>query len=84
MWKSLLGQIKYFVLDWLEQPRQDKNLLYLQDEPNKPTKEEPVSYVLQESQFASVSTIEAEIRGLAQQGCPPSWLEESDSAGCDL
>ncbi len=28
-----------FVLGWLEQPGQDKNLLYRHDEPNEPTKD---------------------------------------------
>jgi hypothetical protein len=37
---------------------QDKNLLYPHYEPNKPTKEGPLSYVCtQESPFASVSTV---------------------------
>jgi hypothetical protein len=48
---------KYFVLGQLEHPRQDKNLLYRRNELNKPTKEEPLSYVLLESPFASVSTV---------------------------
>jgi len=25
-----------------------------------------------------------EARGMAQHGCPPGWLEESDPAGCDF
>ncbi len=37
--------------------RQDKNLLYRHDEPNKPTEEGPLSYVLQEFPFASVSSV---------------------------
>ncbi len=32
----------------IEQPRQDKNLLYWNEEPNEPNKEEPLSYVLKE------------------------------------
>ncbi len=48
---------KYFVLGWPEQPRQEKSLLYRHDEPNEPTTEEPLSFVLFESPFASVSTV---------------------------
>jgi hypothetical protein len=48
---------KYFVLGQLEQPRQDKKLLYQQDKPNEPIQEGPVSFVLVESQFTSVSTV---------------------------
>jgi hypothetical protein len=55
---------KYFVLGRLDWTRQDKNLLYQHDEPNKPTMEGPLSYVLPESPFASVST--------SQQGPPLS------------
>jgi hypothetical protein len=33
----------------IEQPRQDKNLLYLYEEPNETNKEGPFSYVHQES-----------------------------------
>ncbi len=48
-----------FVLGGIKQPRQDKNLLHRHvDEPNEPTKEGPLSYVLHESPFASVSTSE--------------------------
>jgi hypothetical protein len=32
-------ETKYFVLGQLEQPRQDKNLLYWHDKHNEPTKE---------------------------------------------
>jgi hypothetical protein len=38
-------------------PRQDKNFLYSHEEPNEPTKDGPISFVLFESPFASVSTI---------------------------
>ncbi len=44
-----------FVLEWLEQPRQDKNPFYRHDEPNEPTKEGPLSDVLLKSPFISVS-----------------------------
>ncbi len=47
---------KCFVLGRLKQPRQDKNLLYRHDEPKEPNKEGPLSFVLVESPFASVST----------------------------
>jgi hypothetical protein len=36
--------------------RKDEHLLYRLEEPIKPTKEEPLSFVLFESPFASVST----------------------------
>jgi hypothetical protein len=39
------------------QPRQNKNLWYRHDEPNEPTKKEPLSFVLFESPFTSVSTV---------------------------
>jgi hypothetical protein len=42
------------VLGSLEQLSQDKNLLYRHEEPNEPTKEEPFSFVLFETPFASV------------------------------
>ncbi len=45
---------KYFVLSRLEQQRQNKNILHRHDRPNKPTKKEPISFVLFESQFTSV------------------------------
>jgi hypothetical protein len=64
---------KYFVLGRLEQPRQNKNLLYLHYEPNEPTKEEPLSYVLLESPFASDSAVSS--RGhpsLGLSGCDKS------------
>ncbi len=48
---------KYFVLGRIEQPRQDKNLLYQQDQPNEPTKERPLSFVLFESPFTPVPTV---------------------------
>jgi hypothetical protein len=48
---------KYFVLGRLEQPGQNKNLLYRHDEPNKPTKEGPLSFVLCKYPFTSVSTV---------------------------
>jgi hypothetical protein len=32
---------RYFVLGRLEQPRQNQNLLYWHDKPNKPTKKGP-------------------------------------------
>ncbi len=47
----------YFVLGWLKQPKKDKSLLYRHEKHNDPTKEGPLSYVLQESPCASVSTV---------------------------
>jgi hypothetical protein len=46
---------KYFALGRLEQPMQDKNLLYQHDEPIEPTKEGPLA--LLKYPFASVSTL---------------------------
>jgi hypothetical protein len=40
---------KYFELGQLEQPRQNKNLLYRHDKPNRPSKEGPFSFVLFET-----------------------------------
>jgi hypothetical protein len=54
--KCTVGK-KYFVLGRLEQSMQDKNLFYCHDEPSKPTKEGPLSYVLLESPFVSVSAV---------------------------
>ncbi len=51
------GKKKYFVLGRLERPRQNKILLYWHDKPNEPTKEEPLTFVLFESPFTSLSTV---------------------------
>ncbi len=40
-WNSVWWGKKYFVVGRLEQPMQNKNLLYRHDKPNKPTKEGP-------------------------------------------
>ncbi len=45
---------KYFVLGRLEQPRENRNLLYRHDKPNEPTKEGFLSFVLFESPFTPV------------------------------
>jgi hypothetical protein len=50
VWKNLL----YHGLD---QSRQDKNLVHWHSEPSEPTKEGPLSFLLQKSPFASVSTV---------------------------
>jgi|LakMenEpi03Aug12_release.lakeMendotaPanAssembly.Ray.scaffolds.fasta_scaffold618370_1 hypothetical protein len=47
----------------------DKNLLYRHDKANEPTKEEPISYVLQKSPFASVSTVSRGQPSLVSLGC---------------
>jgi hypothetical protein len=46
------------VLSWADyrNPRQNRNLIYRHNEPNKPSKEEPLSLVLHKSPFSSVST----------------------------
>jgi hypothetical protein len=51
------GEEKYCVLGRLEQPRQNKNLYYRYGKPKEPTKEGPLSTVLFESPFTSVSTV---------------------------
>ncbi len=56
-WSSVRWGKKYFVLGWPEQPRQDKSFLYRHDELNEPTNKGPLSFVLFESPFTSVSTI---------------------------
>ncbi len=48
---------KYFVLGRIEQPSKNKNLLYRHDKPNEPTNSGPLSFVLFESPFTSVSTV---------------------------
>ncbi len=45
------------VLGRLEQPRQNKNRLYWHDNPNEPTKEGPLSFVLFESPLTSILTV---------------------------
>jgi hypothetical protein len=45
------------ILGWLEQPRQRKDFLYWHDKPNEPTKKGPLSFVLFESPYTSVSTV---------------------------
>ncbi len=42
------------VLGQIEQPRQNKNLVYRHEKPNEPTKEGPISHELFESPFTSV------------------------------
>ncbi len=44
IWNSERWGKKYFVLGRLEQPRQDKKLLFLHDKPNKQTKEGPLLF----------------------------------------
>jgi hypothetical protein len=50
------GEI-YFLLDRLEQPGQNKNLLYWHDMPKESTKKGSLSFVLFESPFTSFSTV---------------------------
>ncbi len=56
-WNSVGWGNKYLALARPEQSRQDKSLLYCQDQPNEPTKEGPFSNVLCESPFTSVTTV---------------------------
>ncbi len=46
-----------FLLGRREQPRLNKYFFYLHDKPNEPIKEGPLSFVLFESPFISVSTV---------------------------
>jgi hypothetical protein len=52
-----MAKKNFFVLGLLKQRRMDKNLLYVDNEPNEAIKEEPPSFVLLGSPFASVSTV---------------------------
>jgi hypothetical protein len=54
--ETVYGEEKIFVLGRLEQPRQNKNLFYRHNRPHEPTKKGPLSFVLFESPFTSVST----------------------------
>ncbi len=56
-WAMGTKELKYFVLGRLEQPRQNKNLFYRHDKLDEPTKKGPLSFVLLESPFTSVSTV---------------------------
>jgi hypothetical protein len=53
----------------LEQTRQDENLLNRQGESNELTKEGPLSFVLFESPFTSVSKVSRK-RSLSGTACP--------------
>ncbi len=78
-WNSVQGGKKYFVLGRLEQPRQNKNLLYRRDKPHEPTKEGPLSFVLFESLFTSVSTVSSGHRSLVSLYRYLSFLDTSTS-----
>jgi hypothetical protein len=52
--KIVYGEDKHFVLGRLEQPRQNKNLLYRHDNPTDQSRKDPFKFVLFESPFASV------------------------------
>jgi hypothetical protein len=51
------GVEKIFCTGPTRAAKRNKNLLYLHDKSNKPTKERPLSFVLFESPFTSVSTV---------------------------
>ncbi len=67
-WNSVRWGKKYFVLFRLEQPRQNKNLLYEHNKPNEPTKEGPLSFVLFESPFTSAEAVDMNGRFQMQGG----------------
>jgi hypothetical protein len=70
--------IANFALGRLQQPRQDKILLYRHNEPNKPTRKEgPFSFVLLESPFTSASTVSrGHHSSLVSLGARKRWLSE--------
>ena len=75
---------KYFVLGRLEQPKQNKNLLYRHDKPN-----EPLPFVLFESPFTSVSTVSRShpsLVSLVRRQCVlvSQWMEAADCWYCAL
>jgi hypothetical protein len=51
------GEEKCVVLGRLEQPRQEKSILYWHDNPRETTKKGLLSFVFFESPFTSVSTV---------------------------
>jgi hypothetical protein len=51
------GEEKIFCTGMTRAAKAEKNILYRHDNPNEPTKEGPLSFVLSESPFTSVSTI---------------------------
>jgi hypothetical protein len=82
IWAIGTKELKWFtvrkklICTGLEQRRQNKNLLYWQNKPNKPTKEGPLLFVLFESPFTSVSTVSRDhpslvslMRTLVYKGC---------------
>ncbi len=82
--KKCAGRKRYFVLCWLEQPRQVENLLYRHGEPNEPTMEGPLCFVLHKSPSASVSTTEYISLQEMKQGqciCPLSWSVHCNFTG---
>jgi hypothetical protein len=68
--EKVYSEEKKFALDQLEQPRLNKNLLYWHDKPKEPTKEGPLSFVLFESLFSSVSTVSRDHPSLASLVVP--------------
>jgi hypothetical protein len=68
------GEEKFFLLGALEQPKQIKSLWYRHDKPNELTltKKGPLSFVLFESPFTSVSRV--------SRGPPLSGLSEPNIA----
>jgi hypothetical protein len=58
-WSNVRRGKNYFV-GLLEQPMQNKNILYQHDKANEPTKKGPLSFVFFESPFTSVSTVSRE------------------------
>ncbi len=68
-WIEIVYSKENNIFGRLKQPRQDKNLLYRHEEPSEPTKEGPLSFVLFESPFASVSTVSRCLSGASSSLC---------------
>jgi hypothetical protein len=66
--KKICGEEQNIFIGWttVEKQRQDKKPLV--PEPNEPTKERPLSFVLHKSPFASVSTVSRGLPSLALSG----------------
>ena len=57
-WNGVRWGEKYFVMGQPKQPRAEQNsIVPRHDKPNEPTKDGPLSFVLFESPFTSVSTV---------------------------
>ncbi len=78
-WNCVRRRKKYFVLGWLAQPRQEKNLLYLNDVPNEQIKKGPLSYVphLPQFQQSAGATPLLSLCFISVQCCGLDWIRIS-------